>query len=204
MGTTNLDTLALSGSLAADAGISAGTALSGATVASTATVTAGTALRGKRVDSMPTPSALGAVATHIGATTTEGWEDVIMEETLAPAAVATNMTTPVPKGAVITAVAANVQTALTGGGTTVTWSLGTAADPDKYGTAGHPTQADSLAKNSHSEFACAPLARLAADETITLRGAATGGAADGNTALTVGTVRVVVHYKRLVALTAAP
>lgn len=139
-------------------------------------------------------AAAGAVAALIGSAAAEGLKIVVQEETLSPAAIETSLATNVPKGSVILEVLANCQTALTAGGTTVTWSVGVTGDPDKYGTAGHPTQADALTKNSKSSWVCAPLARLAADETIVLTGAATGGAADGNTALSVGTVRVVVIY----------
>jgi hypothetical protein len=99
----------------------------------------------------------------------------------------------VPAGSVIRLVQGNVQSALTGGGTTVTWSLGTAGDPDKYGTAGDPSPADSLAKNSKSSWAATPT-HLTAAEPIVLTGCATGGAAEGDTALTVGSVRVVIVY----------
>ena len=138
--------------------------------------------------------AAGLAATIVGPTATEGLKTVVQEETLSPAAVETALATVIPKGSVIRAVLANVQTALTGGSTTVTWSVGVAADPDKYGTAGHPTKADALTKNSKSNWINAALVQLTADETIVLTGAATGGTADGDTALTVGTVRIVVIY----------
>jgi hypothetical protein len=124
---------------------------------------------------------------------TAGMITYVMTETLSPSAVETNMTNTVPAGSLIRAVIANCETALTGGGTTVTWSVGTVADPDKYGSAGYPTQADSLAQNSKSNWIGAQQITTTA-ETITLTGTATGGDADGNTALTNGSVKIMVIY----------
>lgn len=152
------------------------------------------AIRGQRLTAAGV-SSTGAIAAIDGPTLTEGIKRIVQEQTLSPAAIETPLTTVIPKGSEIVAVLGNVESALTGGGTTATWSLGTAADPDKYGTAGFPTQADSLAKNSKSNWmAGEDRARLAADETVVLTGCAAGGAADGDTALTNGSVRVVVIY----------
>jgi hypothetical protein len=148
--------------------------------------------------------AAGVTATIWGPSGTEGLKRVVMEETLSPSAVETPLSNVVPKGSVVRGVFANAQAALTGGGTTVTWSVGNAGDPDKYGTAGFPTQADSLAKNSKSNWLPSSRDWLAANETIVLTGTATGGAADGNTALTVGSVRIVVVYDTFAALADAP
>ncbi len=134
----------------------------------------------------------GDVVERIGPTATEGLELRVIDVTVTPAAVETAVAT-LPAGSIPIAVLGNVQSALTGGGTTVTWSLGTAASPNKYGTAGYPSAADSLAKNSKSRF-LGPFTQLTSAEPIVLTGAATGGAADGNTALTVGSVRVVIIY----------
>lgn len=146
------------------------------------------------------PSASGTDVVIDGPSVTEGFKRVVQEETLNPNAIETALATVIPKGANLRSVQGNVESALTGGGTTVTWSLGTAADPDKYGSAGFPSQADSLAKNSKSDWMAGPLDPLAADETIVLTGCATGGAADGDTALTVGAVRIVVVYEALLPL----
>ena len=134
----------------------------------------------------------GDVIERIGNTATEGLELRVFEDTISPAAVETNVVN-LPAGSIPIAVLGNVEAALTGGGTTVTWSIGTAGDPDKYGTAGFPTQADSLAKNSKSRF-LGPFTQLTSAEQIVLSAAATGGAADGDTALTVGSVRIRVIY----------
>lgn len=136
--------------------------------------------------------AAGLEGAKISPTATGGLLTMVVDKTVAPAAVETAVFT-VPAGSVIRLVQANVETALTGGGTTVTWSLGTAADPDKYGTAGSPTAADSLAQNSKDNWVPIP-AQLTSAEPIVLTGTATGGATDGDTALTVGTVRVVIVY----------
>lgn len=135
----------------------------------------------------------GDVVERLGGTTTEGLELRVIDVTVTPAAVETAVAT-IPVGSVVISVQGNVQTALTGGGTTATWSLGTAGDPDKYGTAGNPSSAaDSLAKNSKSGW-IGPFTQITSAEAIVLTGAATGGASDGNTALSVGTVRVRIVY----------
>lgn len=156
-------------------------------------------IRGTRLTYVGASSS-GITLSIDGPTSTEGLKRVVQEQTLSPNAIETSMSTVIPKGSVILAVLANVQTALTGGGTTATWSVGTTGDPDKYGTAGFPTPADSLAKNSKSSWIADNFVRLTADETIVLTGAATGGAADGDTALTVGSVRIVVIYDTFAAL----
>lgn len=108
----------------------------------------------------------------------------------------------IPKGALILFSQGIVKTTLVAGGTTVTWSLGTSATPAKYGSAGAPTQADSLLKNSKfSKFA--PLdtqGPLSADESVVVTAAATGGAADGDTAFTAGVIRFVIVYLEAQAL----
>lgn len=137
----------------------------------------------------------GAVALRFGGiVATEGVELFVAENTVSPAAVETAICT-VPAGAVILSVQANCESALTGGGTTVTWAIGTTADPDKYGYPG----SDTLAQNSKVNTIPAH-AVLASPEAIVLSAAATGGTADGDTALTVGSVRVVVTYFALNSL----
>lgn len=143
----------------------------------------------------------GDTVVRYGATATEGLEVRVFENTISPAAVETAIVT-LPAYSYVLAVQANCQSALTGGGTTVTWSIGTAADPDKYGTAGNGA-GDTLAKNGKLDFAI-PGTLLTSTEAIVLTGAAAGGAADGNTALTVGSVRVRVVYAFLNSLDDAP
>lgn len=146
------------------------------------------------VQSLTNDSATGAVALRVGATATEGLELVVVEKTISPNAIETAVFT-VPAGAVIHSVQANCEAALTGGGTTVTWALGTAADPDKYGYPG----SDTLAQNSKIDT-IPDWAPLASAEPIVLTGVATGGTADGDTALTVGSVRVRIAYWQLNSL----
>lgn len=150
-------------------------------------------LRALGLNVAATSSATGAVIYHLGPSSTEGLQRKMLVETLAPDAVETAMATAIPKGAIVRAVLANVQTALTGGGTTVTWSLGITGTVDKYGTAGYPTQADALTKNSKSSW-LGDGSRLAADEKIKLCAAVTGGAAAGDTKLSAGTAKIVAIY----------
>jgi hypothetical protein len=138
-------------------------------------------------------TAAGRIVQQIGSAT-EGMHLVVVDVTVAPAAVETAVFT-VPAGSVVMSVQSTVKTALTGGGTTATYSIGVAADPDKYGT----PAADALTANAKSNFIPA-YAHLTATEPIVITGAATGGASDGNTALTVGTVRVRIVYWTLNAL----
>ena len=151
----------------------------------------------------------GDVIERIGATTVEGMEVRVLEVTLSPAAIETAILT-LPTNHVVDSVQANCQSALTGGGTTVTWGIGITGDVDAYGTVGMPT--DSLAKNGKlnaigikAAGAGASIGQFSAT-TVALKliGAATGGTSAGNTALTVGSVRVVVRYRVLVSLTDAP
>lgn len=159
---------------------------------SAGTVTATADVVTPHVDVVAGVSTTGVEGVKVSPTATGGLQTVVVDKTVSPSAVETAVFS-VPAGSVIRLVQGNVQTALTGGGTTATWSLGTAGDPDKYGTAGYPTAADSLAKNSKSSWTATPT-HLASAEAIVLTGSATGGAADGDTALTVGSVRVVIVY----------
>ena len=133
----------------------------------------------------------------------EGYGIYMIDEIVACSAVNNNLTNVIPKGATILSVNANAQAALTGGGTTVTWSIGPSGTPNKYGTAGYPTAADLLTKNSKSTWTGATQT-AAATEQIAVNAAATGGASAGNTALTVGSVRVVVVYMVGIPLIDAP
>lgn len=137
----------------------------------------------------------GDVVARIGATATEGLELRVYEATVTPAAIETNLLN-TPAGAVILSVQANCEAALTGGSTTVTWSVGINGNVDKYGTA---AGGDTLAKNSKIDT-IPDWATLAAAEQMVLAGAVTGGATAGDTALTVGSVRVRVVYLALNSL----
>lgn len=149
----------------------------------------------------------GVTVRHVGATLAEGMEERVWEGTVAPAAIETALLT-LPANSVVDSVQANVQTALTGGGTTVTYGIGITGDVDAYGTAfsaGAP--ADLLTQNAKINAIGTRVAAgagigvyNAATVALKLIGAATGGTAAGDTALTVGTVRVVVRYRVLVSL----
>jgi hypothetical protein len=140
-----------------------------------------------------------------GPDSTHGMASLVWTNTVAPAAIETALFT-VPANSVVDSVQATVQTALTGGGTTVTWSIGITGDVDSHGTAGNPT--DTLLINGKANW----LGRITANAgaslgkfsgtTVDLKliAAATGGATAGNTALTVGTVEVVVRYRTLISL----
>lgn len=134
----------------------------------------------------------GDVVERVGGSATEGLERRVYEDTVSPVAVETNLIN-LPAGAKVISVQANVEVLLVAGGTSVTWSIGTAADPDKYGTSGFPTQADDLTKNSKSDF-LGDSTQLTAAEQMVLTAAATGGAGDGDTAFSAGSVRVRVVY----------
>jgi hypothetical protein len=119
---------------------------------------------------------------------------VVFDAIISPAAVETAVLT-VPAQSVVMSCQANVATALTGGGTTVTFAVGVTADPDKYGA----PAVDGLTQNTKLNFIPA-YAFLTAPEAVVLTGAAAGGTADGDTALSVGTVRVRVVYWTLNSL----
>jgi len=133
----------------------------------------------------------GDVVARFGATATEGLEVRVYEETLSPAAIETNAIN-VPANSRILSVQSNVETALTGGGTTDSYGLGTAGDPDKYGSSATLTQ------NSKTNY-LGDGSVLTSSEQMVLTGTASE-TADGDTALTVGSVRVRVVYLTLVSL----
>lgn len=163
------------------------TSLSATTVAATS-VTADQ-VTPTRVD-LPAGSAASAVALALGATAAEGARIKIIDETVSfvdNTALYKAMTTPIPAGAVILCVQANVQSALTGGGTTVKVGLGpNSSDPDKYG------KTSALTKNAKINTV-PDWAVLGSQEAIDICACASDGSA-GDTALTVGSVRVRIVY----------
>lgn len=145
-------------------------------------------------------SCLGVDATH-------GIATYVYQATVSPAAVETALFT-VPAMSVVDSVQSNVQSALTGGGTTVTHSIGITGDVDAYGTASNSgVQADLLTQNAKintlgtTTNAGASIGVWSAG-TVSLKliAAATGGASAGDTALTVGSVLVRVVYRTLLPL----
>lgn len=154
----------------------------------------------------------GDVLQVVGPDATHGIKTVVYDATVSPSAVETALFT-VPAMSVIDSVQANVESALTGGGTTVTFSIGITGDVDAYGTATTAgVQADLLTKNAKCDAfgnrgsgAGAGLGVFTAG-TVALKliGAATGGASAGNTALTVGSVKIRVVYRTIMSLADAP
>ena len=136
----------------------------------------------------------GDIVARVGGSPTEGLELVVYEETVSPAAVETNLLN-TPAGAVLLSVQANVETLLVAGGTSVTFAVGIAADPDKYGYPGSDTLAQDAKVDTIPDWAV-----LAASEQMVLTAAATGGTADGDTAFTAGSVRVRAAYLALNSL----
>lgn len=147
----------------------------------------------------------------LGVDATHGIATYVYEATVSPAAIETALFT-VPVMSVIDSVQANVESVLTGGGTTVTFGVGITGDVDAYGTASNSgVQADLLTKNAKintlgtTTNAGASIGVWSAG-TVALKliGAATGGAAAGDTALTVGSVKIRVVYRTLLPLADAP
>jgi len=132
--------------------------------------------------------AAAVAAQRFGATGAEGLETRAIDEVVATGAINNDLTENVPAGAVILSVQLNVDSALTGGGTTANYAIGTSANPDLYS----PIVGD-LAKNSKTDFIPGH-AVLGSAENIQVNGTTAGGAA-GDTALTVGTVRVRIIYQ---------
>lgn len=141
------------------------------------------------------------VSVH-GPDLTHGMTRRVVEATVSPAAIETAILT-LPANSAVISLQANIEAALTGGGTTASVSFGITGDVDAYGTmmsAG--SQADLLTKNAKADF----IGRVAAGAgaslgvfspaavSIKMIGAATGGAAAGDTALTVGSVKVRIVY----------
>lgn len=150
----------------------------------------------------------GELIEIIGPDSTHGFARYQYEATVSPAATETALFT-VPVMSRVIAVQANVQTALTGGGTTVTFSIGITGDVDAYGTASNSgVQADLLTQNAKinamGSIAANAGASLgvfsAATVALKLCAAATGGASAGDTALSVGTVKIRVLYETLLPI----
>ncbi len=144
----------------------------------------------------PNGTAAGSIADGYGATSAEGLQRVILEETVSFAenvALYKALTASLPVNAIVETAQANIQAALTGGSTTVKLGLGTAADPDLYGLS-----AD-LAKNTKIDHVPATYAVIGSTTALRLSACASNGAA-GDTALTVGSVRVRIVYRVPVSL----
>jgi hypothetical protein len=150
----------------------------------------------------------GTVMEVVGPDLTHGMKTTVFEATIATGAIENAILT-IPAMSVVDVVQANVQSALTGGGTTATFSIGITGDVDKYGTAGTlGVQADLLAQNSKVDcFGTRGAVQgggigvfVAAAQDVKLIGAAAGGVTAGDTALTVGTVKVRIVYRTLMQM----
>lgn len=148
----------------------------------------------------------------IGPDLTHGMKRVVFEATVTPAAVETALLT-LPANSCVESTQMNVEADLTGGGTTVTAGIGITGDVDAYGTLfSGGVQADLLTKNAKGDF-CGRIAANAgaslgvfspAAVSIKLIAAATGGASAGDTALTVGSVKVRIVYTTMMSIADAP
>lgn len=136
-------------------------------------------------------TAAGEAALLFGRTVAEGLMIKVIEESVVHAAnnaaLHKALTTPIPAGAVILCAQANLETAITGGSTTVKVGLGpNASDPDKYGK--------TSALTVNAKISTIPdWAVLGSEEAIDICACASAGGA-GDTALTSGTVRVRIVY----------
>lgn len=150
----------------------------------------------------------GAVIDVVGPDLTHGVKTAVLEVTLAPAAIETALLT-LPANSCVDWLQANIQAALTAGGTTTTVSFGITGDVDAYGTmmaAG--VQSDILTQNGKADFIGRVTAGAGASlgvfspaaVSIKMIGAATGGATAGDTALSVGSVKVRIGYRTIMSL----
>lgn len=133
-------------------------------------------------------AAAAAVAHRFGDTATEGWEIRVIDETVSGLnAITTDLTEDIPTGAVILGAQLNIEAALTGGGTTTKVGVGDGdVNPDLYGLS-----AD-LAKNTKIDL-ISDWAVLGGALSLEIN-ACTDAGALGDTALTVGDVRVRIVY----------
>jgi hypothetical protein len=143
----------------------------------------------------------GAITRGFGKTAAEGWQELLIEATVSfvdNVAMSKNITgANLAAGTIILGVLANVESAVTGGGTTTKIGIGIAGgDEDAYGL--------SAALTKNAKITPIPvLTPLAAQSDIALFACANNGAA-GDTALTVGSVRVRILCLTPIALADAP
>jgi hypothetical protein len=143
----------------------------------------------------------GSIIRGFGKTAAEGWQEMIVEATVSfvdNIALSKNITgANLAAGTIILGVLANIESAVTGGGTTTKIGIGIAGgDEDVYGL--------SAALTKNAKITPVPvLTPLAAQSDIALFACANNGAA-GDTALTVGSVRVRILCLTPIALADAP
>ncbi len=155
-----------------------------------------------------TGTGTGDVVDVIGPDATHGLQTVVFEAVISPAAIETAVLT-LPTNHIVLSTQMNIESALTGGGTTVSASLGITGDVDAYGTMGNPN--NQLTKNSKGNWmqtasGAGASIGIFSGATVGLKliAAASGGASAGDTALTVGSVRVKVVYQVLASIADAP
>lgn len=136
-------------------------------------------------------AAVPAVGLGLGLDATEGYQLMVIDETLNLTALGAKfkaLTTAVPSGAVILSAQANIEAAVTAGGTTALVALGlNGGDVDKYGIS------TALTKNNKINTIPAH-AVLSGTEQIDVCGVVVGGATLGDTNISAGSVRVRVVY----------
>ena len=145
-------------------------------------------------------AAAAAVVLRFGDTVTEGLEVRVIDEVVsfADAALSKDLTEDIPSGAVVLSAQANVQTAITGGGTSVKVGIGTSGTKNKYGLL------TSLAKNTSKSDVIPDWAVLSGAEDVRVYSVASDGTTAGDTNLSVGSVRVRIAYLAPNSLDDAP
>jgi hypothetical protein len=147
----------------------------------------------------PRSGVTGGITRGYGSTANEGMQEATIEETISfagNAALYKELTYTFPVSTVFMSVQACIVSALTGGGTTVKVGIGPSSDPDAYGLS------SALTKNIKIDTIPDAAAGQATTLVLRLNSCASNGAA-GDTALTVGSVRVRICYRALVSLTDA-
>jgi hypothetical protein len=142
----------------------------------------------------------GVSAISLGSNATTGLQVKVLEEVVVltdAGAKFVAMTTPIPAGAVILSVQANIDVLAVAGGTSVKVGLGlNATDVNKYGITSALTK--NLKINTIPDWAV-----LSAPETIDVCAAVTDGSDVGDSNFSAGSVRVRIVYLEPVGLTDA-
>ncbi len=159
------------------------------------TTTAPTLAAGAQI---PVGAVAAAVALGLGATSAEGLQLKIIDEVVdltSAGAKFKALTNVVPAGSVILSVQANIQTAVTAGGTSVKVGLGAHA-----GTTNTYGNTSGLTKNLKIDTVPAAWAVLGSDLTIDVCACASTASGLGDTNFSAGTVRVRVVFLARVSL----
>lgn len=140
-------------------------------------------------------AATAAIALRFGATTTEGLELRVIDETvdLSSAAASFDLTQDIPSGAVILSAQANLETAITGASGATAVGIGVAADPDKYG------ESSALTLNTKVDTTL-DLVKLGSAEDIRIYATDGAGTATGTIGGSSESVRVRIAFLALNSL----